>query len=187
VGLIVAALLHSCAVTAVYAAKFAPYVCGKMTRDDLLRRTTWYYDDILWMNQNLKRDDRVAMAVAPTYYLEIPHLHLAPYRQGWIDFSKSPQPDELARMLQAKGVTHIYVVMNNLDEEMGRSLPTMGPYVNAMRRFLKPPYVSLVHMNPLARRGSRKPTWALGPVRFWETHVYRLAPSRRDKRRTEAQ
>ncbi|NOZ23695.1 MAG: hypothetical protein GXP25_21680 [Planctomycetes bacterium] len=186
-GFVVVALLYSYAVTAIYAAQFAPYVFGRTGRDDLLRRTTWYYDDIVWMNRNLGKEDKVAMAVAPTYYLDIPHIHLAPYRQGWIDFSKVHGAGEVAQALRRKGVTHVFVVMNSLSDDMVRSLPTLGPYVDAMRRFVDSPHVFLVHINPFGQKGSRKPAWARGRRQLWETRVYKLAPDGGERPATEAQ
>lgn len=173
-GLLVMAWLHSLAVAAVFAAQFVPCLSGREALDDLLNRTTGYYQDMKWMNENLNRDDKVAMTVAHTYYLNIPNVPIAPYRQGWLDFSKAATPDELAERLSARGITHLYVVMNQVRPDMAAPHPSLEPYLRAMQGLLASHRVRRFYTNPRGVEGGRKPLWAGGKEACSETRVYEI-------------
>jgi hypothetical protein len=91
--------------------KFIRAATGLTSRDDFLRRTTAYYDDFMWMNDNLPKDAKVLVFAVEEYYLDRDALgfrdKLTP-RVGIFDLQRYNDGGEFAEELQKNGVTHLF-------------------------------------------------------------------------------
>ena len=183
IGVLVLAMVHSLCVGAVFAGQFLPYLTGRESREELLGRAAAFHDDIRWMNTHLDRTCKVAMTVAHSYYLDIPHLPLAPYRQGQIDFSALSDSGALLDRLAARGVTHLYVATARIDDDVVQRHPPLRPYVELMRDLLASSRVRCVYRNPTGGAGGRKPKWAPGGTGGSTTAVYELLTEHRERSR----
>jgi hypothetical protein len=80
---------------------------GLTPREEFLRNSSSFYDDFVWMNQNLPPDAKVLLVYREEYYLDRPVVRLSNEITP-IDFRRYRNSDEFARALWAQGVTHFF-------------------------------------------------------------------------------
>ena len=98
-----AALTSGFLITGVYNARLIPVVVGLESKDSFLSRTTWFYDDIEWMNQFLPGDARVLFLARAGYYLD------RNYIKGDDGVTiLDPTDREFSEWLSRYRITHIY-------------------------------------------------------------------------------
>jgi hypothetical protein len=61
------------AVTAVFAARFAPAALGAESTERFLSEKTSYYDGVRFLNDRLAPDDRVLLGFSSALYLDVPY------------------------------------------------------------------------------------------------------------------
>jgi hypothetical protein len=102
---IVAGLVTAAAITVYHDARFARVVVGWEDRDAFLRRETYRYDDIVWMNTHLPPAARVLFLARAGFYLD----------RWYIGAGTSADVDDLRRRLADHRISHIYCVADRCD------------------------------------------------------------------------
>jgi hypothetical protein len=102
---IVAGLVTAAAITVYHDARFARVVVGWEDRDAFLRRETYRYDDIVWMNTHLPPAARVLFLARAGFYLD----------RWYIGAGTSADGDDLRRRLADHRISHIYCVADRCD------------------------------------------------------------------------
>jgi hypothetical protein len=143
----------------VYAAKFIPVVIGKESKDTFLSKTTWFYQDIQWMNANLPADARVASECELLYYLDRDYIWTRSRQSAWIDYSGVNTPEEELAKFRELGITHLFAIGKNSLQKWD-TLVAQGflelLYYNPKGRMVLSITLGLSHENPVAVYRIRK-------------------------------
>lgn len=118
-GSLAAAVACGLAVTGVYNAALIPVVVGAESRDAFLARTTWFYDEIAWMNAHLPRDARVLFLERAGYYLDRDQVKRWEAEAPTLDV-KAP---EFPAWVEQQGITHIFCQGESCERLRGAGWP----------------------------------------------------------------
>ncbi|NOR14365.1 MAG: hypothetical protein GQ544_01540, partial [Candidatus Aminicenantes bacterium] len=94
----------------VYASRFIPVVIGAESRDSFLSKTTMFYQDIQWMNNNLPAGSLVMSDFVNLYYLDRPSIWMNARNAAWIDYSRIETTEDVLKRGIELGITHIFVM-----------------------------------------------------------------------------
>jgi hypothetical protein len=104
------ALLFNLGINIIFNSQFVPVVLGMQTKDEYLTSQLWNYKDVLWVNANLSKEDRLLlMNRTICYYLEIEYFHASSTNQGRIDWVNIKSVDELVKILHNIKITHLFL------------------------------------------------------------------------------
>jgi len=107
------ALLLNLGINIVFNSQFVPVVLGIQAKDEYLTSQLWNYKDVLWINANLSKEDRLLLRNRTIcYYLEIEYFNDS--YQGRIDWINIKSVDELVKILHDMKITHLFLDEENL-------------------------------------------------------------------------
>jgi len=139
-------LICSTGVAAQQTAHFLPAIVGFESKDEFLSKTTWFYEDIRWMNENLPKDAVVLSDHTMLYYLDRNYVWGGIDHQGAIDYSKLPDADALAARLSELGVTHVFSVGEDR-WQIGMDEPTDVKHYKMLRGQFQEQYCKSIYTN----------------------------------------
>ena len=105
-GLLVSSFAMFLGFNVLFNAQFAPVVFGLESRDEFLARKVSFYDDIMWLNENLPTDARVLFFHGKTFYLR--RDFVCGDRNVW-PIGEQTTADGYLDLLQKRGITHLFV------------------------------------------------------------------------------
>lgn len=126
-------------------------VTGMETKDEFLSKMAPDYVPALWMNENLKKDDKVLFYGFGQYYLNIPYMAGGYGVQGNLDYSAFKNTEAFYQKVRSLGITHVY----NLDQYIYfREVPLWKEFANKHLEKIFEDRRTLISKSPLAG-GSR--------------------------------
>ena len=105
-GLLALSLLMFLGYNVLFNVQFAPVVFGLETQESFLARRVSFYEDIVWLNENLPTDARVLFFHLKTYYLE--RDFMLGSRNMW-PVDEHTTADDYLGMMQERGITHVFI------------------------------------------------------------------------------
>jgi 4-amino-4-deoxy-L-arabinose transferase-like glycosyltransferase len=107
-------VLFSFGVLGFFGSKFVNVVLGKESKEAFLSNMVISYDHLKWINENLRKTDRVAFfSRNPVFYCDIPYIVGDWGHNGIINYDKMKNPKDLYEKVKSLGITHIATSKND--------------------------------------------------------------------------
>ena len=93
------------------------FLTGRISRDELIERYIPGFDTFVYANKNLPQNSLIWMALWESrgYYLDKKYSWANPIGQRVIKLEEMKSPEELAKVLNEQGITHILLQRDNLN------------------------------------------------------------------------
>jgi len=156
--------------------QFLPAFMGLESKDEFLSKTTWFYKDIQWMNENLPKDAVVFIDHTMLYYLDRKYVWGSFGHQGSIDYSKLPDVDALATRLRELGATHVFSTGKNR-WQLGMDEPTDIKHYKTLRGQFQEQYCESIYTNP---EGYITFSITMGQSQYTPVSVYKIILTKRE-------
>jgi hypothetical protein len=98
------------ALSPTYAFRFLPVVVGAESKDSFLTKTTLFYQEIQWMNENLPADACVGSEFENLYHLDRNSIWIRSRDAAWIDYARVKTTEDIFVQFHELGITHIFAI-----------------------------------------------------------------------------
>ena len=141
--ILLATLLFSASYNIAFNSKFFPVVFGMENKDSFLAHKVSFYNDIVWVNQNLPEDSRVLFFLLNPFYLERDYIIGGSY--FW-QISEHTTSEEYLCQLKEKAVTHIFITGCRDDNTLSAFI------IRLVEPLRQQGYLTSIYFNPVGSR-----------------------------------